>query len=283
MHVVHWNDTAFRHLFLAVGLTLRLSEVFAQESVLKLAEDKKYEMYFVDVAVGEESFPSDTVRGKFTVSWNSDLGFLIDDPKIIQDLKNGWVGEPAQMVGCWYDYFMYLVENGVVVDEIRINEKCKQVITKQGVYNYTDSTLSRVDRSKKITVANVKFESLELGRKFVSDVRETGDIYMPGINDTDWYKYGASMIVKTKRRDIHKLKAKIASIITENFPSESFEVQFLVCNNRFCIFDIYCSEKLGANMTDLEVYRHWRRFDPRILLFSRTDVEMKALVEKYAH
>jgi hypothetical protein len=270
------------NLFLAIGLTFSLSFVFAQERVLKLAEDKKYEMYFVDVAIREDSFPTDTVRGKFTISWDRDLGFLIDDPEIIQNLKNGWVGEPGQMVGCWYDYFMYLIEDGVVVDEIRINERCKQVITKHGVYNYTDSTLSQVDRSKKITVANVEFESLEFGRNFVSDVLDTRGIYIPGLSDKDWYKYGGSMIVKTKRRNIDKLEVQITNTITEKFPNESFAVWFLVCNNRFCIFDVYCSEKLGSSMTDWEVYRNWSRFDPKILLISKTDVQMKELIEKYA-
>ena len=269
-------------LFLPIGLIFSVSLAFAQERVLQLAEDKKYEMYFVDVAVREDSFPTDTVRGKFTISWDRDLSFLIDDSETIQNLKNGWIGERGQMVGCWYDYFMYLVEDGVVVDEIRINERCKQVITNHGVYNYTDSTLSQVDRSKKITVANVEFESLEFGRNFVSGVLETRGIYMPGISDKDWYKYGGSMIVKTKRRNLDKLEAKITSVIAEKFPGESFAVWFLTCNNRFCIFDIYCSKKLGASMKDFEIYRNWNRFDPRILLIGKTDVQMKELVEKCA-
>ena len=239
-------------------------------------------MYFVDVAIREDSFPTDTVRGKFTVSWEKDLSFLIDDSEIIQNLKNGWVGERGQMVGCWYDYFMYLVEDGVVVDEIRINERCKQVITNHGVYDYTDSTLSQVDRSNKITVANVEFESVEFGRNFESDVLETQRIYMPGISDKDWYKYGGSMIVKTKRRNIDKLEAKITNVITEKFPREPFEVSFLVCNNRFCIFDVYCTDLLGTSLKDFEIYRGWSRFDPRVCLMSKTDIPIKELVEKYA-
>jgi hypothetical protein len=91
------------------------------------------------------------------------------------------------------------------------------------------------------------------------------------------------MIVKTKRRNIDKLEAKITSVIAVKFPSESFAVWFLACNNRFCIFDVYCSEKLGASMRDFEVYRNWSRFDPRILLISKTNVQMRELVEKYAH
>jgi hypothetical protein len=252
-----------------------------KNKVLKLAEDKKYEMYFVDVKFREDSFPTDTIQDKFMISWDRDLSFLIDDPETIQNLKSGWVGDPGEMVGCLYDYLMYLVEDGVIVDEIRINERCKQVITKHGVYNYTDSTLSQVDRSKKIAVAKVEFESLEFGRSFVKEALGIQGIYVPEISDKDWYRYGGSVMVKTKRRNIYKSEAQITRLITEKFPGDPFEVLFLVCNNRFCVFDVYCSEKLAAGMTDLEVYRNWSRFDGRIVLISKTDVEMKALIEKY--
>ncbi len=198
------------NIFLTLGLVIGLSHVFAQERVLRLADDKKYEMFFVNVQFRDDRLPSDSIQGKFIINWDRDLSFLIDDSVTIQMLKDRWVGERVdQMYGCWYDYFIYLVEDGVIVDELRVNEKCKQVITKHGIYNYSDSTtLRQIDRGKSITVADVTFESIELGRNFVNDALENQSFYVPGIDDKDWYKYGGSMIVKTKRRNIDKQEAK---------------------------------------------------------------------------
>lgn len=271
--------------FLAIGSILGFSFAFGQEKVLRLDPGKTYEMYFVNVQFRPaEDFQIDTIgRNKLFISWDKAGSFVIDDSATIHTLKTEWTGEHVyEGYGCWYDYFVYLVEDGVVIDEMRMNEKCKQVITKHGIYNYSDSPLGSINRDKKFVVADITLREPKLGRDLVNDAKKRREVFLPNIDEADWYKFDGEMIVMTKDGSIEERQKEVQDRIRSDFPGEKVDVHFLVAWPDKILFYVYCSGNVGPKFMSFEILSGYKRYSPvTIRLFSKTQDPINELVEKY--
>ena len=254
-----------------------------QENILKLSPDKHYKIYFVYVKyldTGEEQI--DTIKNNFTITWDNDKSFLMDDKSAIDKLQKGWKGKKSKDIYfCWYDYFLYLVEDGKIIDEIRVNEECKQVVCKHGVFDYSTPILESLSKNKLISVARVRFDSLSTGRHFIKDARANSEIYARVGEYDEWIKYDGRATITTKSGSDKRSQAKITKQI-KKFTDSDFLTQLTGGGPGYSLYHIYCNEQLGKNLTDFEVFMKWRPIEPGgILLISNSQTPINILVKKY--
>ncbi|MCA6367054.1 MAG: hypothetical protein IM631_18560 [Cytophagales bacterium] len=254
-----------------------------QDNILKLSPNKHYKLYFVYVRFLETGTERvDTIRSKFTITWDNDKSFLVEDNATIDKLQRDWRGKASDNIyECWYDYFLYLVEDGKIIDEIRVNEECKQVVCEHGVFDYSTPILESLSKNKLISVARVRFDSLSTGRHFIKDARANSEIYAPVGEYDEWIKYDGRATITTKSGSDKRSQAKITKQI-KKFTDSDFLTQLTGGGPGYSLYDIYCNEQLGKNLTDFEVFMKWRPIEPGgILLISNSQTPINNLVKKY--
>lgn len=258
--------------------------VRGQESILKLSPGKNYKIYFVYVKflnTGKEQI--DTVKNKFTITWDNDKSFLMDDKAAIDRFQRNWKGKQStDYYFCWYDYFLYLVEDGKIVDEIRVNEECKTVVCKHGIFDYPKPILESLDKSNVITVAQLRFDSLSIGRSFIKDARANSEIYIPIGEDDEWVKYDGFATINVKGVDDKKIKADIRKKILKKNPNADFMTRLTGGGQGYSVYHIYCNEQLGKNLNDFDVFLNWELMKPsEVMIISNSSNPIKELVRKY--
>jgi len=265
-------------------LFLSVLSAHGQENILKLSPDKHYKIYFVNVQLldtGNEQI--DTIRNKFTITWDNDKSFLMADKVVIDKFQNDWKGKKSNdFYFCWYDYFLYLVEDDKIVDEIRVNEECKTVVCKHGVFDYPTPFLESLDKSKAISVARVRFDAVSIGRQFIKDAIANSEIYLPVGEYDEWIKYDGRVTITTKSGNDKKIKADIRKKILRKFPDADFLIQWTGGGQGYSQYHIYCNEQLGKNLNDFEIFMKWDLIEPGgVLLMSNTSSPINDLVKKY--
>ncbi len=271
--------------FLLIAFTLSYISSRGQESILKLEPNKKYELYFIDVVVREydlenfDSIPNGTVR------WDRNRSFLIDDELTLNNLQTTWIGERTnEFYFCWYNYFIYVVEDGEIVDELRVNEECNHVVCKHGVFNYSKTIADKLDKSNIVSVLRIRFDSLALGRQFYRDIQNDRNIFAPAGDYDEWLKYDGKVGINTKGWSPKKIQARMERDVKKQFPNEAFKIQQSGSGPDDLSFDIYCSSNVGYN---LQGYKIWSRWTPLTLspitLFTTTPASIENILEKYTH
>jgi hypothetical protein len=263
-------------------LFLGVFSASGQENILKLSSDKHYKIYFVYVRLIDDE-QSDTIRNQFTVTWDNEKSFLMDDKTVIDKFQNDWKGKKSNdFYFCWYDYFLYVVEEGKIVDEIRVNEECKTVVCKHGIFNYTTPILESLDKSKLISVARVRFDSVSTGRLFIKDANANPEIYVPAGEYDEWIKYDGRVAITTKDGDDEKIKANIRKAILKKFPSADLLIYRNGGGLGLSDYDIYCTEEVGKNLSYFKIFMEWRALEPSdILIMSNLSASISELLKKY--
>jgi hypothetical protein len=227
----------------------------------------------------------DTIKNKFIITWDNDKSFLIDDKATIDKFQHDWKGERSKhFYLCWYDYFLYLVEDNKIIDEIRVNEECKQVVCKHGVFDYPTPMLESLSRTKLISIARARFDSVSIGRRFIKDAGTYTDIYMPEGEYDEWIKYDGRVTITTKSGDSKKTQARIRKKILKNFPGADFLTQWTGGGRGYSLYHIYCNERLGKDLKGFKIEMKWALEEPGgILMISNSSSPIKDLIKKYSH
>lgn len=272
------------HLFLFI-LTIPLL-CQAQESILKFSAKENRQLYFIDVSLDKiENDRIDTIANVFTARWNYKGGFVIDDEESIKKLQASWVMKnDSVFYFCWYDYFVYPIERDSIIDEIRINEHCKQAVCHHGVYFYTDSLTSKLNKSNKISTVELIFESVKLGRAFHKEAKTTTGIYVPEGEYDEWLIHDGKLTISVKSRNFTKTYVDLTRALESQFPHESFKIRNSASGSGYYEFDIYCDETLGKKLKGYSIRTPWESIEPSgITLFSKSSILLEALVKKYSH
>jgi hypothetical protein len=259
-----------------------------QQNILKLNPHKKYKLYFVNVQLSGMERQYQTFRREeveLTVFLENTGHFTVDDSLTITMLEAQWTGVLTDIgVGCWYDYFLYLLEDNVIIDEIRINDECKQVITKEGCFDYSGSPLALLNKNKNLTIASIGFNTLETGRSFVNDAKTAAGVYIPNLETAEWYAFDGEMVLKgRKNSQIEELEKKFRKKITSKFPDEAINVNVLGYWPKNSLVQVHCSQAVALTFKDSKIARPWKQFDNfKIALISEADDAIKRLINEYA-
>src|SRR6188768_3247522 len=143
-----------------LGLMTLVTDSYSQTKMFTVDKKSKYELYFVNVTFweNEQDWLDDNKRRdnenlKFVLDLDTLRGFSIANKKVVNELSVKWLGDSTHhFLLCWYHYFIYVVKDGEIVDELRVNTECKQVVSHQGMYFYKDFSFDNLDKSNKISV-----------------------------------------------------------------------------------------------------------------------------------
>jgi hypothetical protein len=275
-----------RTYFLILGFILTYNSSQGQESILKFEPGKQYQLYFIDVLVrDDEDEKLDSIRNG-VVRWDNSNSFLLNDESSLNSLQKNWTGKRTnEFYFCWYNYFIYVVEDGKIVDEMRVNEECKQVVCKRGVFNYENTIADKLDRSRIVSVARIKFDSISVGRQFHGSIQKDSNVFSPPGEYDEWITYDGEMVVTvtTNRKNDKKIQNRVKKDIKEQFPHEAFDIQQTGSGPDHLDYRIYCSRNLGENLKGYKGWLNWKELDPSVVtLFSSSKASIESALKKYA-
>ena len=164
----------------------------------------EYKFYFVEKRGIEEGVeplnPSEqkVIKRPFQFQIDSTNSFLISDQQQIEDLKSIWKGTLTdEMLLCWYDYFVYVVQNNIIKHELRVNLQCGQVVTDFGIFDFKGNPFEQLQNKIPVWVMSSKHETIRSGREFVTSLN-------PNIILTkrdEWFDYDGHFWVDRKISD----------------------------------------------------------------------------------
>jgi hypothetical protein len=238
---------------------------------------------FVDVLIRDDEHENlDSIRNG-VVRWDNSNGFLISDELALNNLQTNWTGKRTnEFYFCGYNYFIYVIEDGKIVDEMRMNEECKQVVCKRGVFNYQTTIADKLDKSKGVSVARIKFDSAPVGRQFHKNIQSDTDIFVPPVEYDEWIKYDGTMGITTKRGDVNKIQRRLERDVRRQFPNDVFEIQQSGSGPDHLGYSIYCSRNIGENLKGYKIFLGWTELEPSVItLFSSTMGLIERALKKY--
>jgi hypothetical protein len=255
-----------RKFFLIIGFVLNCILSQGQESILKLESGRQYQVVFVDVLVRDDEHENlDSIRNGF-VRWDKSNSFLINDKLTLDKLQANWIGKRTnEFYFCWYNYFIYVVEDGKLVDELRVNEECKQVVCKHGVFNYATTIVDKLDKSNVVPVARISFDSVPVGRQFHANIQNESNILAPPGEHDEWIKYDGKMTITMDRRNVKKMQSRLERSIKHDFPDEVFEITQSGSGPDNIDYIIYCSKNIGTNLKGYKIFIGWRELKPSVI------------------
>lgn len=250
---------------------------------MELNESKKYELYFVDVALTDNE-EDDTTQLKIKFQYDTTKSYLVNDQRAIWNLRDKWTGKPTdQMYLCWYHYFIYLVEDGKIIDELRVNTECKQVVSHRGVFNFESSPFDNLDTRKKITVTDIKFESIEQGRTFIKSLESKKDIFIPELTKTEWNQFDGEFTIETPYKKGDRIEKEVTQYFKERNPSDKFEIKCTGLMGGTLLYTITCNKQLADSFLLYKIDRPWEPLTVgRLKIFSKNTASIKELSMKYA-
>lgn len=129
-----------------LSLILLKTIAFSQTKFLKQFnfDNGNYAIYLIDckqpltVKVKTDSF-KDTI-----IDCRSDDNFQVAEVKMLNQLKKEWKGNRVNYkYNCWYDYFIYVVENDSVILKFEVNLKCSELIFKGTPYKINPTMITK--------------------------------------------------------------------------------------------------------------------------------------------
>jgi hypothetical protein len=249
-----------------------------------LEPGKQYQLYFIDVVMrDDENEKLDSIRNG-VVRWDNSNSFLINDESSLNSLQKIWTGKRTnEFYFCWYNYFIYVVEDGKIVDEMRVNEECKQVVCKRGVFNYSTTIADKLDKTKIVSVSRIKFDSMSIGRQFNKEIKDNLNIFAPPGEYDEWITYDGYMRITTSRGNVKKIQSSIERDIERQFPNEIFKTQQSGSGPDEFSYSIYCSKNVGVNLKGYKTWLPWTELEPTtITLFSTAQTSIESMLKKYS-
>lgn len=273
-------------LTLLLGLVFSMSPVFSQKTkrVLELNESKRYELYFIDVALTDNE-EDDTTQLKTKFKYDTTKSYFVDDQRAIWNLRDKWTGIPTdQMYLCWYHYFIYLVEDGKIIDELRVNTECSQVVSNRGVFDFESFPFDNLNTSKTITVIDINFKSIEQGRAFIKSLESQKDIFIPELAKTAWIQFDGEFTIETPYKKGSRIKKELTKYFNERNPGHKFEISCTGVMGGTLLYTITCNKQLADSFSLYKIDRPWEPLTVGPLrLFSKNATSIKQLSMKFLH
>ena len=260
----------------------------AQKQILRIDPKAKSELYFIDVSLKDDSvimaaekmLDQTPIRVKF----DSTDSFLLSDPAAIKNISTYWKGRPTnEMYMCWYDYFIYVVENGVVKDEIRVNEKCMQAVSYHGIFDFKDLPLKPDTLKGKILKVNIEFKSKAIGRNFINELKLLGAYHT--INEGHWYDHDGSFDIQLRSKKNWKKSdfAELEEKINKAYPNGKYSLRYSGTYRGHTYVTIDCAENFYQTFNLYSKRGEWRHHAiGRISVFSKEQAKLKQLIQKYS-
>lgn len=163
-----------------------------------------YSLVFLDVALIEEEeviveeYNEIQPTNKPTEYVDHRLHFIIDEKHDLERIQNTWEGKPVDYQHmCWYNYFIYLLEDGIVKSEMRANFECKELLVDKVPYEF-DSTLitSIIPEAEKIYKIEVTYKSIDKARSYYLQNIENSDLLMIEHYRPNWVDFSGLFEVK---------------------------------------------------------------------------------------
>lgn len=137
---------------------------YSQKKIFPADPNKTYQLYFIDpefhLPTSDKEIKEYIIRTEligtelqFIMQFDTTSSFLISDKEKIMKIANTWDGEyAAGTYFCGYDYCIYVVEDGRIVDELKVNLECKQVVSmRNGVIDYKTDPFKVLDKSTRVS------------------------------------------------------------------------------------------------------------------------------------
>lgn len=258
---------------------------YAQESVLKFNDQKNYKLYIVDVSKSNNiNYRIDSIKNFFIVRWDDKENFRVEDKKNIEELKKSWTAVKSEEVSfCWYDYLIYVLENDQIVDELRVSEQCRQVVSYRGAYKYANSILPGLPKNNTLSVARLDFKSVAFGRTFFKDAKtRTGISIPPGPHD-EWLTYDGKLTIAVEKGDTVKTVKHLTQELQKKFPGDTFEIKPSGTGFDYLLYTLYCNQTLAEKLDGLNIFSKWTELNAGTLtLLGASEKTIQNLVKEYA-
>lgn len=162
--------------------------------------------------------------------------FYVDDPAVLARVAKKWVtGGPAPYFLCGYNYRVFLVSKGVVVDEVSINLEhgCHTLVDGKGrSFWFPPSLITAFERDyKKPRVETRTFPSLADARRALDPLRQDPAFLM--FVEPEWLVFDGSFKLTTPcdfseeaRTSSDVCLAEVTRRLKERYPGEEFAAEF---------------------------------------------------------
>ncbi len=267
--------------FRAIVILMMISQLgLAQVKVLESLDPEagRYSLVFVNVEIRD--------RDEIEVEWPSDgeghvdpdeylderLHYIVEDKQQLTEIANTWIGKPVDyQYLCWYDYFIYLLKDGEVVSEMRANFECKELLVDGAAYEFDSTLITAVfPKAERLYQFEIKFDSLQSGRKRYAELAENNDLVMERFNRPLWMEFDGQFMVqylqyKKKKQDVRKA-------IVDRFDPASKSGKFQLTWSGTSLgrrkephdhtYRVYCNEDFANSFSGLPVKEEWKPFSP---------------------
>jgi hypothetical protein len=96
------------------------------------------------------------------IDFRSDDNFQVTDIKMLNQLKQEWVGKKVDfMHECWYDYFIYVTENDSIILKFDVNLECTELIFERAAYKIDPTIITKfLPEFKVLKKQDVKYKKI---------------------------------------------------------------------------------------------------------------------------
>jgi hypothetical protein len=252
-----------------------------QNAIIKIDKLSKYELYIIDVSL-QEIIP-DTINAKeLSVRWDTLNSFVVYDTNEIIRISNEWKGEKtSEMFNCGYNYIIYVIRDSQVVDEIQVNEICKQAVSSDGIFNFKAVPINKDSFRNEIHVAHLSFKELEIARRFLSDLKELNGYYTNPIHY--WDEYDGKFIIKYPKGDSKIALMELNKILKEKFPNDKLDIRLFGERRDFTLIQIRCRENFYKTFDLFTTYSDWQTTPSvGVTIFGKETNSLNELIAKYS-
>ena len=267
---------------ITVFLLILSSASFGQQLVLDSMNWNagEYKFYFVEKrGIEEEVEPLNPTERRipelpFQFQIDSTNSFLIADQQQLQNLKSNWEGVPTdEMLLCWYDYFVYVVQNNIVKHELRVNLECGQVVTDFGIFDFEGNPFEQLQNKIPVWVMSSKHETVDSGREFIASLN-------PNIILTEkdeWFDFDGHFWVDRQRSE--GSIEEFEQLIHDTYKKQDYKLSLSGFGPNSFTFTVYSDSTFHRNF-EFEKKGKW--YDEKtdwIIYFSEDSELIKQLLE----
>lgn len=269
-----WVIMRAQFTFLLIILS---SATFGQQLILDSLnwDADEFKFYFVDKrGIEEEVEPLNpneqrTTKLPFEYQIDSVSSFLISDQQQLQSLRSNWKGYPTdEMLLCWYDYFIYVVQNNKITNELRVNLECGQVVTDFGIFNFEGNPFEQLHTKTPVWVMSSKHEQLEDGRNFINSLNL--DIILTQFEN--WIKYDGYFSVDRDYEGTGSIE-DFVQLVRRTYPLEEYYLKLSGVGPGTYTFNIYCDAAF-YDLFELDKKGNWHELTPNWITYFSEDTEL---------
>lgn len=263
-------------------LTLTCFSTFGQQRILDSLnlDSGSYKFYFIkqlDLEGEVEPLPQArqyTSKVGFEVEIDSAGNFLIADQQELLSLKSSWQGVAVdEILLCSYDYFMYVVKDNRIEQELRVNTRCGQVVADFGVFNFEGNPFDQLKNRIPVWVMSSRHKTIRAGREFIS----TLDPNIILSEKKEWVEFDGHFQVD--RPGGKNAIREFEQLMQETYPKDGYKLKLAGAGPNSISFNVY-SDSIFYQNFKFERKGKWHLEKPsRISYFTEETDMIKELLK----